>query len=96
MWARCDARGPTLLPPPSPGAGNLQHGGLQLVCQACGVLGCFRFVEGHYLLLVTKKAHLATVAGGRRRAAVGGTGRDCGEGQQGPLPLRGALLPRRC
>eukprot|EP00887_Chlorella_sp_A99_P005395 scaffold1.g5395.t1 len=44
-------------------SGNLQHGGLQLVCQACGVLGCFRFVEGHYLLLVTKKAHLATVAG---------------------------------
>lgn len=25
--------------------GNLQHGGLQLVCRAYGIIGCFKFLE---------------------------------------------------
>ncbi|GAB4817891.1 hypothetical protein N2152v2_004937 [Parachlorella kessleri] len=43
--------------------GNLAHGGLQLVCQAVGVIGCFKFLEGYYLLLVTKKRHVGTLCG---------------------------------
>lgn len=43
--------------------GNLQHGGLQLVCQGYGVIGCFKFLEGYYLCLVTKKRFQGTLCG---------------------------------
>lgn len=67
MWAPpATARPPDGRPAPWPRTqdGNLQHGGLQLVCQAVGVLGCFQFLEGHYLLLVTKKRFQGTLCGG--------------------------------
>ncbi|KAK9823645.1 hypothetical protein WJX72_004414 [[Myrmecia] bisecta] len=43
--------------------GNAQHGGLQLVCEAAGVIGCFRFLEGFYLLLITKKRYQGSIRG---------------------------------
>ena len=44
-------------------AGNQQHGGLQLVCEAQAIIGCVRFLEGWYLLLVTKRRYLGTICG---------------------------------
>jgi hypothetical protein len=46
-----------------PCAGNQQHGGLQLVCEAQAIIGCVRFLEGWYLLLVTKRRYLGTICG---------------------------------
>lgn len=46
-------------------AGNSlgSHGGLQLVCKAYGVIGCAKFLEGHYLLLVTKRQYQGSLCG---------------------------------
>eukprot|EP00891_Asterochloris_glomerata_P001020 jgi/Astpho2/1020/e_gw1.00016.22.1_t len=44
-------------------AGNLLHKGLQLVCEAVGIIGCVRFLERYYLLLVTKSRSVGTVCG---------------------------------
>lgn len=43
--------------------GNAHHGGLQLVCRAYGVLGCFRFTQGFYLLFVTKREYVGSICG---------------------------------
>eukprot|EP00884_Botryococcus_braunii_P005975 jgi/Botrbrau1/15379/Bobra.43_2s0010.1 len=45
--------------------GNLQHGGLKFVCVADAIIGCFRFLEGYFLLLVTKKRFQGTVCGSK-------------------------------
>lgn len=43
--------------------GNLAHGGLSLICKAYGVIGCFRFLEGYYLLLVSKRRYMGSICG---------------------------------
>ncbi|DBB09417.1 hypothetical protein WJX82_010315 [Trebouxia sp. C0006] len=43
--------------------GNTRIGGLQSVCKAAGLIGCFRFLEGFYLLLVTQRRYHGTVCG---------------------------------
>eukprot|EP00201_Polytomella_parva_P009579 CAMPEP_0175056154 /NCGR_PEP_ID=MMETSP0052_2-20121109/10505_1 /TAXON_ID=51329 ORGANISM="Polytomella parva, Strain SAG 63-3" /NCGR_SAMPLE_ID=MMETSP0052_2 /ASSEMBLY_ACC=CAM_ASM_000194 /LENGTH=328 /DNA_ID=CAMNT_0016321133 /DNA_START=101 /DNA_END=1087 /DNA_ORIENTATION=- len=42
---------------------NAQLGGLQLVTQAYGILGCFHFTETYYLLLLTKRTCVGVICG---------------------------------
>lgn len=35
--------------------------GLQLVCKAYGIIGCVRFLDSYYLLLVTKREHRGSI-----------------------------------
>eukprot|EP00210_Caulerpa_lentillifera_P008438 g8050.t1 len=42
---------------------SIDAGGLQLLCEAFGILGCFRFLEGYYLFLITKRKPLGSLAG---------------------------------
>ena len=42
------------------------HGGLRLVAEAYGIVGCFKLVEGFYLLLCTKRRCVGTIAGAQR------------------------------
>eukprot|EP00210_Caulerpa_lentillifera_P003675 g3508.t1 len=37
--------------------------GLDLLCEAFGILGCFHFLEGYYLFLITKRTPLGSLAG---------------------------------
>lgn len=34
-----------------------------MCAQAYGVIGCFQFLEGHYLLLITKRAYQGNLCG---------------------------------
>jgi phosphatidylinositol 3,5-bisphosphate 5-phosphatase len=43
--------------------GNAHVGGLQLAARACGVAGVIRFLEGYYLILVTQRRRVGTLAG---------------------------------
>jgi len=43
--------------------GNAPVGGLQLAARACGVVGVIRFLEGYYLILVTQRRRVGTLAG---------------------------------
>ncbi|KAL6781965.1 hypothetical protein ACKKBF_B10120 [Auxenochlorella protothecoides x Auxenochlorella symbiontica] len=43
--------------------GNQAAGGLQFVCRAHGMAGCFRFLQGYYLLLILKKSMQGLIAG---------------------------------
>lgn len=43
--------------------GNAHVGGLQLAARACGVVGVIRFLEGYYLILVTQRRRVGTLAG---------------------------------
>ena len=43
--------------------GNRAHGGLALVTAAYGLVGAIRLLEGTYLVLVTERSKLGTVAG---------------------------------
>ncbi|KAG2485099.1 hypothetical protein HYH03_016195 [Edaphochlamys debaryana] len=52
---------------------NAHLGGLQLVTHCCGVIGCFRFTETFYLLLVTRKARVGLMPGGHRVYTVAAT-----------------------
>ncbi|GFR42965.1 hypothetical protein Agub_g3963, partial [Astrephomene gubernaculifera] len=52
---------------------NAHLGGLQLVTHCCGIIGCFRFTETYYLLLVTRKAHVGSLCGGHRVYTVAAT-----------------------
>jgi hypothetical protein len=47
----------------TPSAGNLAHGGCRLVTRAHAVIGCFRFLGGYYLLLVTEKRDVGILCG---------------------------------
>ncbi|KDD74043.1 hypothetical protein H632_c1626p0, partial [Helicosporidium sp. ATCC 50920] len=53
--------------------GNRAHGGLQLVCKALALAGCFRFLEGYYLLLVTKRTLRGLICGGHKVYSIAGT-----------------------
>ncbi|PSC75191.1 phosphoinositide phosphatase SAC1 [Micractinium conductrix] len=44
-------------------AGNQAHGGLQMVCEAHAIVGSLRFLEGPYLLLVTRRRQLGALCG---------------------------------
>ncbi|KAL4430910.1 hypothetical protein ABPG75_006166 [Micractinium tetrahymenae] len=44
-------------------AGNQAHGGLQMVCEAHAIVGCLRFLEGPYLMLITRRRYLGTLCG---------------------------------
>lgn len=46
---------------------NSWQGGLQFVCQACGVVGCFRLTECYYLLLITKRECMGMICGTSKR-----------------------------
>ncbi|GLI58435.1 hypothetical protein VaNZ11_000152 [Volvox africanus] len=52
---------------------NAHLGGLQLVTHCCGIIGCFRFTETYYLLLVTRKAHVGSLCGGHKVYTVAAT-----------------------
>jgi len=41
--------------------GNRNVGGLKLVCTAQGIAGCVRFLEGYYLLLITKRRFVGQI-----------------------------------
>ncbi|KAK9787507.1 hypothetical protein WJX73_002623 [Symbiochloris irregularis] len=43
--------------------GNAKHGGATLLLQADAVLGCFKFLEGHYLLFAVKKRLHGNICG---------------------------------
>ena len=42
-------------------AGNQAHGGLQFVTKAFGILGFVKFLEGYYMLLITKRTKLGSI-----------------------------------
>lgn len=42
---------------------NAWQGGLSFVCEAKGVLGCFRLLECYYLLLLTQRERVGDIAG---------------------------------
>lgn len=42
-------------------AGNLAHGGLQFVTKAFGILGFVKFLEGYYMVLITKRTKLGHI-----------------------------------
>ncbi|KAL4426372.1 hypothetical protein ABPG77_004666 [Micractinium sp. CCAP 211/92] len=46
-------------------AGNQAHGGLQMVCEAHAIVGCLRFLEGPYLMLITRRRYLGALCGHR-------------------------------
>jgi hypothetical protein len=43
--------------------GNAGVGGLSLAARACGVVGVIRFLEGFYLILITRRRRVGTLAG---------------------------------
>jgi|APGre2960657444_1045066.scaffolds.fasta_scaffold00509_4 hypothetical protein len=43
--------------------GNATVGGLQLAARGCGCVGAIRFLEGYYLILVTQRRRVGTLAG---------------------------------
>ncbi len=43
--------------------GNASVGGLQLAARGCGCVGVIRFLEGYYLILVTQRRRVGTLAG---------------------------------
>ncbi|KAF2838947.1 polyphosphoinositide phosphatase Fig4 [Patellaria atrata CBS 101060] len=43
--------------------GNKHNGGLKLKCSSWGILGFIRFTEAYYMILITKKAHVAMIGG---------------------------------
>ena len=43
--------------------GNAGVGGLSLAARGCGVCGAIRFLEGYYLILITRRRRVGTLAG---------------------------------
>ena len=43
--------------------GNAAVGGLSLAARGCGVVGAIRFLEGFYLILITRRRRVGTLAG---------------------------------
>jgi len=43
--------------------GNKATGGLKKTCVAYGIVGFVRFLHGYYLLLITKKRKVGSIAG---------------------------------
>jgi hypothetical protein len=43
--------------------GNAAVGGLSLAARGCGVCGVIRFLEGYYLILITRRRRVGTLAG---------------------------------
>jgi hypothetical protein len=43
--------------------GNAAVGGLSLAARGCGVCGAIRFLEGYYLILITRRRRVGTLAG---------------------------------
>jgi hypothetical protein len=62
--------------------GNAGVGGLSLAARGCGVCGAIRFREGYYLILITRRRRVGTLAGHAVYAVDDTEARGCHGGQR--------------